>query len=110
MLIIIATDPRESHRPAEAVRVAAGLAALGSLPIEVCFCQSATLLLGKTSFRFVDEEILKQHLPLLSKYARRIMAESGDPFLSQEAQVPYERIGLTELSALAAQHEQVIRF
>ena len=110
MLIVIASDPRTSHRPAEAIRVAAGLAALGTLPIDVCFCGAAALVLSKPSEEFVDGEIIEKNLALLEKQAQGIWAETGDPFLEGAKRIRYTRIGLTELSQLANRQSQVIRF
>lgn len=110
MLIVIASDPRTSHRPAEAVRVAAGLAALGSIPIEICFCEASALILSQPSESFIDGETLRKYLPVLAEHAKAIYAESGDPFLEGTEQVPYRRIGLTELAEIASKQKQVIRF
>ena len=110
MLVVIASDPRTSHRPAEAVRVAAGLASFGSIPLEVCFCEAAALILSQPSNSFVDGDVIRQHLALLNEHAKAIYAESGDPFLEGQAQVDYRRVGLTELAELAKKQAQVIRF
>jgi hypothetical protein len=110
MLIVIASDPRTSHRPAEAIRVASGLASMGSVPIEVCFCEAAALVLSQEADRLIDGEIIKKYLPLLARSAQSVWAESGDPCLQGTEQIPYTRIGLTELSQLAKTQNQVIRF
>lgn len=110
MLIVIASDPRASHRPAEAIRVASGLSSIGSIQIEICFCGLAALILSQNSDLFVDGEIIKKHLPLIAKSAEKIWAESGDPILEGEEQIPYTRLGLTELSELARRHDRVVRF
>ncbi len=110
MLIIIASDPRTSHRPAEAVRVAAGLAALGQQRISVCFCETAALILSQAPTGFVDGSVLREHLPLLAQEAQGIYAETGDPILEGTEQIPYQRIGLTELAALARDASGVLRF
>lgn len=110
MLIVIASDPRTSHRPAEAIRVAAGLAALEELPIEVCFCQAAALILHHPPTSFQDGDIIARHLPLIERYCPKIYAESGDPFFEGKAKLPYQRIGMNELTALANQHSQLLRF
>ena len=110
MLIVIASDPRTSHRPAEAIRVTAGLAALGELSIDVCFCQAAALILHLSPTSFRDADLLAQHLPMIEQYCPNIYAESGDPYLEGEARLPYQRIGMNELTALANRHSQVVRF
>ncbi len=110
MLIVISTDPRASHRPAEAVRVAAGLAALGELSIEVCFSQAGALILSQPASALVDGDIIQQSLPLLAKHAANIWAETGDPFLKGEKQIDYQRIGLDALAKIAGRQSRVIRF
>ena len=110
MLIVIASDPRTSHRPAEAIRVAAGLAALGSIPIDVCFCGAAALVLSNGCDRFVEGDLIEKNLDLLEAHANGIWAETGDPFLAGTERISFKRIGLTELSQLVNQQAQVIRF
>lgn len=110
MLVIIASDPHQSHRPAEGVRVAAGLASYGTLPVKVCFCQVAGVILSRDPSGFVDGDVIKRYLPALAKHATAILAESGDPILEGEPRVPFQRIGLTELAELAKTESKVIRF
>lgn len=110
MLVIIASDPHESHRPAEGIRVAAGLASYGTLSVKVCFCQVAGVILSRDSSHFVDGNVIKQYLPLLAKHTTAIFAESGDPILEGDPKIPFQRIALTELAELAKTESKVIRF
>ena len=110
MLLIVSADPRRSGRAAEAVRVAAGLAAIGELGIEVCFCQAAALILSRPPATLVDGETIASSLPVLERHACALWAESGDPFLEGDPRANYRRISLEELLRLARRHQQVLRF
>ncbi|MCS1410277.1 MAG: hypothetical protein M2R45_03469 [Verrucomicrobia subdivision 3 bacterium] len=110
MLVIITADPRTSHRPAEAIRVAAGLAALGELEIEVCFCQTAAPMLTQPAVAFIDSNVIEQYLPLLAKHAKTIWAESSEPYLKGVKQLDHQHISPNELTQLTSRQSQVIRF
>lgn len=110
MLIVISADPRANHRAAEAVRVAAGLAALGELRVGVCFCGAGALILSRPAASFADGEVIETSLPVLAKYAAKIWAQTDDSFLEGERRVNYERVGANELDAIAAYAGYVIHF
>lgn len=109
MLILIQSDPRKSHRPAEAVRVAAGLAALGSLSIKVCFRQSAALILSESTNVLIDGAVICRHLPTLAAHAKAIYAEAS-PFLFGNAPIPYKRITLIDLKKISQNEKHILRF
>jgi hypothetical protein len=60
--LVIGEDPRASHRPVEALRIALGLAA-GENPITVILMGEAVQLLGEETEDIVDVEILEKYLP-----------------------------------------------
>ncbi len=110
MLVLISADPRTSHRAAEAVRVAAGLAAVSGRKVEACFCQAAALMLVRSPARLVEAEAIGSALPVLERHAAAVWAESGDPCLEGEPRIAFERIGLEDLVRLVRRQERVIRF
>lgn len=110
LIVIIAVDPRANPRAAEAVRVAAGLAALGELRVQVCFCGAGALILSRSVSSFVDGEVIETSLPVLAKYAAKIWAQSDDSFLEGERQTNYERLSADEWAAIAAYAGYMIRF
>ena len=110
MLIVVSADPRANHRAAEAVRVAAGLAALGELRVGVCFCGAGALILSRPASAFADGEVIETSLSVLAKYAAKIWAQTDDSFLEGEKQTNYERIVANELDAIAAYAGYVIHF
>jgi hypothetical protein len=60
--LVIRDDPRQSHRPVEALRIALGLAA-GENPITVVLIGQAVHLLAEETDDIVDVEILEKYLP-----------------------------------------------
>ncbi len=64
VLIVVDGDPRTSHRPAEALRVAAGLATWLGHAVTVCLTGPAAELL-RPGMDFVGEEDLQLAWPLL---------------------------------------------
>ncbi|MEP7150496.1 MAG: hypothetical protein ABI856_02200 [Nitrospira sp.] len=60
--LVIREDPRLTHRPVEALRIALGLAA-GENPITVILIGQAVQLLAKETDDIVDVEILEKYLP-----------------------------------------------
>lgn len=62
IVFVIRGDPRTSHRPVEALRIALGLAA-GEHDVTVVLEQEAARLLAKDADDVVDVEILEKYLP-----------------------------------------------
>ncbi len=62
IVLVIREDPRLSHRPVEALRIALGLAA-GENPITVILIGQAVQLLAEEAEDIVDVEILEKYLP-----------------------------------------------
>ena len=64
LAVVIREDPRTSHRPVEALRIALGLAA-GSHKTTVVLLGEAVRLLSEDSDDIVDVDILEKYLPSL---------------------------------------------
>jgi hypothetical protein len=62
IVFVIRGDPRTSHRPVEALRIALGLAA-GEHDITVVLEEETPRLLAKDADDVVDVEILEKYLP-----------------------------------------------
>ncbi|MGQ0667688.1 MAG: hypothetical protein ACT4O4_11715 [Nitrospiraceae bacterium] len=62
--LVIQEDPRKTHRPVEALRIALGLLA-GSHRTTVILLGEAARLLSEERDNIVDAEILEQYLPSL---------------------------------------------
>ncbi len=65
IIFIIQSDPEKSHRPAEAIRITAGLAA-SNVPVKIILSGRASLLLSHEEEEdIVDSEIVEKFMPLL---------------------------------------------
>jgi sulfur relay (sulfurtransferase) complex TusBCD TusD component (DsrE family) len=64
IVVVIQEDPRKTHRPVEALRIALGLAA-GSHKTTVVLLSEAVRLLSEDTDDIVDVDILEKYLPSL---------------------------------------------
>ena len=64
-LFVIASDPRTSHRPAEAIRIAAGVSAWKKVDVSLYLHGEAARMLDDAAGDFVDEEHIERYLPML---------------------------------------------
>lgn len=64
--VVIQEDPRKTHRPVEALRIALGLAA-GSHAITVVLLGEAARLLSEDTDDIVDVDILEKYLPSIEQ-------------------------------------------
>ena len=108
VLFIISSDPRVSPRPAEAIRIAAGVGAWARAEVSVCLVGAAGLILSEDAETLKDAEQFSACLPLLREGQDRI-------YLLREAHLPrldeaVRQIDLPQLSQLALQHDVVARF
>lgn len=66
-LFVIASDPRTSHRPAEAVRIVAGVGAWKKVDVSLYLHGEAARILDETAGDFVDEEHFERYLPTVDR-------------------------------------------
>jgi sulfur relay (sulfurtransferase) DsrF/TusC family protein len=113
-LFIIAEDPRGSGRPAEALRIAAGISAWEKVEVTLYLRGAAALLLGKNieDLDLVDAEDCARHLSMLFEKGAPIYAQQGATGLAQshEAGVPFAEISDAQLAEMAAARNSVLRF
>ena len=111
-LFIVNSDPRTSPRPAEAIRIAAGVGAWKKVDVTLVLCESAVLALSEFPDELVDEDNFTRYLPIVGEFGRPVYVETGAPLLEDLGQtpVPYERIGVAQLAAMAAASDYVLRF
>ena len=112
ILFIIESDPRRSGRPAEAVRIAAGVGAWRQVEVAVYLREAAVLVLGTDAEELMDGEDYARYLPVLGELGRPIRVQKGAAALSQlgQATLPYEEISDEQLAGLAAASDGVMRF
>jgi sulfur relay (sulfurtransferase) DsrF/TusC family protein len=111
-LFIITGDPRTSHRPAEAIRIAAGVGTWKKIDITVYLRDAAVLALSEFVDEFVDEDNYTRYFPIVKDFGRPVYVQQGAALLQElgEATLPFEPIDDRRLAELAARHTYVIRF
>lgn len=112
VLFIVSGDPRTSPRPAEAIRIAAGIGAWRKAEVSVYLETPAVCALGEFVDELVDEDNFTRYLPIIRDWGRPVWVEQGAPDLSDlgEASVPYEEIPSNELARRIAASTYVLRF
>lgn len=112
LLFIISSDPRSSHRPAEAIRIAAGIGVWKRAEVTVYLRGAAVLALSEQAEDLVDEENFARYLPVVSNFGRPIYAQRGAPLLVKpgDGAFPFEEIDDARLASLAASNDGVLRF
>lgn len=112
VLFIITGDPRTNHRPAEAVRIAAGVGTWKKTDISVYLRGPAVLALSEFVDELVDEDNYTRYLPIIGEFGRPVYVQAGEPCLRdiEPATLPFEAIDDQRLAALAAAHSIVVYF
>jgi sulfur relay (sulfurtransferase) DsrF/TusC family protein len=77
-LFVITSDPRTSHRPAEAIRIAAGVGAWKKVQVSVYLYGEAARILDDQAGDFVDEEHFSRYLPMLQEGAGKVYVHKDE--------------------------------
>lgn len=111
-LFIIDSDPRATHRPAEGVRIAAGISAWKKADVMVYLRGPAILALGEWVDDLVEEDNFTRYLPILKDTGHPIFVEKDSPFIGDlgDATMPFEALDDNQLARLAATSNYVLRF
>lgn len=108
ILFIIGGDPRKSHRPAEAIRIATGAGAWGRVEVNICLTGTAALMLDENAEALRDEEQIAACLPALRESCRPVYVLGRSQNEISKAGV--ERLDVKALAELAMRHDVVVRF
>jgi hypothetical protein len=112
VLFVIDADPRVSGRPAEAVRIAAGVGVWKKIDVAVYLRDAAVLILGENTDELVDGDYYARYLPVLGESGHAVYVQEGASCLAQIGQgaLPFREISDSALAQIAAERAQVIRF
>ena len=112
VLFIVADDPRTSARPAEAIRIVAGVRAWEMAEISLYLRDAVVLALSEHAEELADGENYARYLPILANSGGPIYVERSAPqrFELASAALPYEEVSDQQLAALAASSDYVFRF
>jgi hypothetical protein len=111
-LFVIESDPRQSGRPAEAVRIVAGVSAWKKVDVALYLRQAAVLVLGEEAEALVDGEQYARYLPVLLESGGPVYVQKGAALLGQLGQPTsrFEEISDEQLAGMAATRGCVLRF
>ena len=76
ILVLIKSNPLESHRPVEAIRIALGLAS-GDHTVVIVLLNQTPLLLADDTEDLVDGDILQKYLPVFKEMGQTFFVEEG---------------------------------
>lgn len=112
VLVIVESDPRESARPAEAIRIAAGVGAWRRAELNLYLRGPAVHSLTEFPDELVDEDNFTRYLPMLAEWKRPVLVQRGAEALGDlgEAALEYREIDDAELASIAGEHDIVLRF
>lgn len=112
VLFVITSDPRTNPRPAEAIRVAAGVGVWKKITVTIYLRGAAVLALSEVPDTLVDGDNFGRYLPLVTESGGVICAQRGAAELRRigRASVRFHETGDDELAALAAKHQCVVHF
>lgn len=112
VLIVVESDPRTSGRPAEAVRVAAGVGTWKKAEVSLYLRGPAILSLAEYSDEWIDEDNFSRYLPILKEWGRPVYVQEGAAEIAElgEPLAPFEEIPDARWASIAAQSTYVLRF
>lgn len=112
LLFVVDSDPRTSHRPAEAIRVAAGVGTWKKADVRLCLRGPAVLALGEWVDELKDEDNFTRYLPILREWGHPVYVQAGSPELTNlgEATAPFEPVDDDAFARLCATATSVLRF
>ncbi len=76
LVVCIQSDPMETHRPVEGLRIALGLST-GIAAVTVVLLGRAPVLLTEEAGDVVDAEILEKHLPVIRELGLDLVVPEG---------------------------------
>ncbi len=101
-LVTITEDPRESHRPAEAIRIAAGIGGWNKTDVDLLLRGPAAQILSPYADEFVDGDNYHHYLPILRDWKRPVyLAPDAEDFAElKETEILHERCDDARVEAL----------
>lgn len=112
VVFIVDSDPRSSHRPAEAVRVAAGIGTWKKAHVRLVLRGEAVRALGEWVDDLKDEDNFTRYLPIIRDWGHPVYVEPDAPALADlgEASTPFAPLDTAGLARLCASATSVLRF
>lgn len=103
-LVTITEDPHTSHRPAEAIRIAAGIGSWKKTDVDILLHGPATGILSPYADEWIDGENYEHYLPIIREWKRPVLI-TPDGLASDEvedSETLHHRCTAAEVEALKA--------
>lgn len=112
ILFVVGSDPRASARPAEAVRIAAGVGAWKTVDVILYLHGPAVLALSDSPEEWFDADHFLDYFPVVREFGRPVYVQKGNPFLNALGQptCPAQELSEDELAGLTAKCDYLARF
>ncbi len=110
-LVMIETDPRISARPAEGIRIAAGIGAWKKTEVTLLLRGPAGYALQEYADELIDEDNFTRYLPIVAEQERPIYIEEsfGDWPALEHSAFRFEKISSEKTAELVRAHDYLIR-
>lgn len=111
-LFLITSDPARSSRPAEAIRIAAGIGAWGQVEVTLYLAEAATRALDQCTGLLGEAGNFTQFLPLLAAPGRPVFLQSelSEGWNTTGTPLQFECLNAQQLARLALGCDYVLRF
>jgi len=110
LIVFISSDPRASHRPAEAIRLAARVAAWKKVAVTVVLAGPAVAALNPDTDDFVDEESYAKYLPLLVQEGEPVWVDAEFQQGRTNGSIPFKVVSRQELASACGAATYSLRF
>lgn len=109
---MVTSDPRTSPRPAEAVRIAAGVGTWRKAGMMLYLHGPAVLALAEFTDELMDEDNFSRYLPILGDLGHPVYVQQGAPGLAElgDSTISRQELDPAGLAALTATATAVLRF
>ena len=101
-LITITEDPAESHRPAEAIRIGAGIGGWKKTEVDFLLYGPASKILSPYADEWVDGENYEHYMPLVREWDRPVLLAPGAEDFTElgESETTFERCTQAQVKQL----------
>ena len=110
ILVLIQSNPLETHRPTEGLRIALGLST-GASSVTIVLLGQARMLLSEDTSDIVDSEILERHLPVIQELQLPIVVPDGsDAAFPRDPDFAVREVSLSGITTMLCQADRVMVF
>lgn len=110
ILVLIQSNPLETHRPTEGLRIALGLST-GAASVTIVLLGQARMLLSEETDDVVDAEILERHLPVIQELELPIMVPEGTATaFPVDPEFAVREVSQPDITSLLCQADRVLVF